>query len=71
MRRRAALCLAIAAGAAVLSFRPIYEPDLWWHLAQGREDAAGRLVRSNVFSFTYPDYRQAYTLEFVKGLKAQ
>lgn len=61
MARAAALCLAIAAGAALLSFRPIYEPDLWWHLAQGREDAAGRLVRTNVFSFTYPDYRQQFT----------
>jgi hypothetical protein len=57
--------MAIAAGillaASLLSFRPIYEPDLGWHLAHGREDAAGRLVRTNVFSFTYPDYRQRYT----------
>jgi hypothetical protein len=53
--------LAIVAASAVLSFRPIYEPDLWWHLAQGRENAAGRLVRENVFSFNYPDYRQRYT----------
>lgn len=53
--------LAIATASAVLSFRPIYEPDLWWHLAQGRENAAGRLVRENVFSFNYPDYRQRYT----------
>jgi hypothetical protein len=56
-----AACLSIAAAAAILSFRPIYEPDLWWHLAQGREDAAGTLVRTNLFSFTYPDYRQRYT----------
>jgi hypothetical protein len=48
------------AAAALLSFRPIYEPDLWWHLAQGRENAAGHLVRTNLFSFTYPDYRQPY-----------
>jgi hypothetical protein len=47
--------------ACLLSFRPIYEPDLWWHLAQGRENAAGRLVRTNVFSFNYPDYPQQYT----------
>ena len=47
--------------AAILSCRPIYEPDLWWHLAQGREDVSGHLVRTNVFSFTYPDYRQRYT----------
>ena len=59
--RAAALCLAIGGGAAILSFRPVYEPDLWWHLAQGREVAAGRLVHTNVFSFTYPDYRQRYT----------
>lgn len=51
----------MAGAAAILSVRPIYEPDLWWHLAQGREDAAGRLVRTNVFSFTYPDYRQHFT----------
>ena len=61
MRRAAALWLSVAAAAALLSFRPIYEPDLWWHLAHGREDVAGRLVRTNVFSFTDPDYRQQYT----------
>ena len=61
MRRAALLVLAIAGASAILSFRPIYEPDLWWHLAQGREDAAGRIVRANVFSFTYPDYRQNFT----------
>lgn len=53
--------IAVADAAAVLSFRPIYEPDLWWHLAQGRENAAGRLIRTNLFSFNYPDYRQYYT----------
>ena len=47
--------------AALLSFRPIYEPDLWWHLAHGRETVAGRFVRTNVFSFNYADYRQHYT----------
>ena len=60
MTRAAVLVLAIAA-AAILSFRPIYEPDLWWHLAQGRENIAGGIVRNNVFSFTYPEYRQRYT----------
>lgn len=49
------------AAAAVLSFRPIYEPDLWWHLAHGRENASGHVVRTNLFSFNYPDYRQDYT----------
>ena len=53
--------LAIAAAAAVVSFRSVYEPDLGWHLAQGRENLSGRLVRTNVFSFTNPDYRQRYT----------
>ncbi len=61
MARTAALILAVAAAAALLSFRPIYEPDLWWHLAQGRENVTGELVRTNVFSFTHPDYRQQYT----------
>lgn len=60
MTRAAPLLLSIAA-AAILSFRPIYEPDLWWHLAHGRENLTGHVVRSNVFSFTYPDYRQRYT----------
>jgi hypothetical protein len=56
-----AIAAAILIGAAVLSFRPIYEPDLWWHLAHGREDVSGRIVRTNVFSFNFPDYRQRYT----------
>ena len=61
-RTHTVLLIALAAvAAAVLSFRDIYEPDLWWHLAQGREAAAGRLVRSNVFNFLYPGYPQAYT----------
>ena len=60
-RRRIAFVIAIAAAAAVLSLRPAYEPDLWWHLAQGREAAAGHLVRSNVFSFTFPGDPQPYT----------
>ena len=59
--RRAPLVAAVAAAAAILSFRPIYEPDLWWHLAHGRENLHGHLVRTNLFSSTYPDYRQRYT----------
>ena len=39
----------------------MYEPDLWWHLAQGREAAAGHFVRTNLFSFVHPDYPQPYT----------
>jgi hypothetical protein len=53
------VALALAAGA-LLSFHLIYEPDLGWHLAQGREIAAGRLVRTNLFSGTYPDYPQLF-----------
>jgi hypothetical protein len=59
--RTAIVCFAIVAAAAILSFRPIYEPDLWWHLAHGREDAAGRIVRTNLFSANVPDYRQQFT----------
>jgi hypothetical protein len=55
------VALAIAAASVLVSFRSVYEPDLGWHLAQGRENLAGRLVRTNVFSFTYPGYRQRYT----------
>lgn len=53
--------VAMTAGACLISFRSMYEPDLWWHLAQGREAAAGHLVRTNLFSFAYGDYRQLYT----------
>ena len=60
MTRAAVLVLASAA-AAILSFRPIYEPDLWYHLSQGREAAAGHLLHTNLFSYTYPDHRQQYT----------
>lgn len=59
--RTALLAVLAVAAAAALSFRPIYEPDLWWHLAQGREAAAGRLVHTNVFSFLYGAYPQHYT----------
>jgi hypothetical protein len=59
--QRLGVVLAIAIASALLSFRAVYEPDLGWHLAHGREDAAGRLVRTNVFSWTHPDYRQHYT----------
>jgi hypothetical protein len=59
---RTALLAAVAVTAAcALSFRPIYEPDLWWHLAQGREAAAGRLVHTNVFNAIYASYPQPYT----------
>jgi len=53
--------MAVVALSAVISFRSVYEPDLGWHLAHGRENMAGRLVRTNVFSSTDPHYRQRYT----------
>ena len=55
MTRAAVLACSLAA-AALLSFRPIYEPDLWWHLAQGRENAAGHLVNG---AFSLPQALQA------------
>jgi hypothetical protein len=58
---RAALVGAAIAAGVVLAFRWTYEPDLFWHLAQGREIAAGRLVRTNLFSATYPDLPQPST----------
>jgi hypothetical protein len=62
MTRERLLAVAVlAAAAALVSFRRVYEPDLWWHLAHGRENAGGDLVRTNLFSFIYPDYRQHYT----------
>ncbi len=61
MLRIALLGALAVAAAGVLSFRSIYEPDLWWHLAQGREAAAGRLVHTNVFNFLYASYPQPYT----------
>jgi hypothetical protein len=59
--RRVVFALSLATAAVILSARGFYEPDLWWHLAQGRENAAGHLVRSNTFSVLFPDYRQHYT----------
>ena len=53
--------LALLGAAGLISLRGTYEPDLWWHLAQGRETAAGHLVRTNLFSFAYRDYPQPYT----------
>jgi hypothetical protein len=57
---RAAILLLIVACAVAFSFRAVYEPDLWYHLAQGRENVAGRIVRENTFSFTAPGYREHY-----------
>jgi hypothetical protein len=54
------IALALAAGA-LLSFHWIYEADFWFHLAQGREIAAGRFVHTNVFSSTNASYPQPFT----------
>jgi hypothetical protein len=35
-----ALAVLAVAASALVSFRWCYDPDLWWHLAQGREIAA-------------------------------
>ncbi len=56
-----ALATVALAASALVSFRWCYDPDLWWHLAQGREIAAGRLPRTNLFSFTHPDFPQPST----------
>jgi hypothetical protein len=55
------VAVAVLAAAALFSFRVTYEPDLWWHLAQGRETVVHELVRTNVFSARYADYPQPYT----------
>ena len=49
------------AASAVFTFRPTYDPDLFWHLAQGRHDVQVSLVRANLFSATYASYPQLYT----------
>ena len=59
--RNALWAAVLVAACALVSFRSTYEPDLWWHLAQGREAAAGHLVRANVFSADFAGYRQHYT----------
>ena len=55
---RVLLAAAALAASAVVSFRWCYEADLWWHLAHGREIAAGVLPRVNLFSFTHPAFPQ-------------
>lgn len=49
------------AAAAVFTFRPTYDPDLFWHLAQGRHAMQEGVVRTNVFSAAHADYPQLYT----------
>jgi len=49
------------AAAAVFTFRPTYDPDLFWHLAQGRHAIQEGVVRTNVFSAAHAAYPQHYT----------
>ncbi|MHC4249460.1 MAG: tetratricopeptide repeat protein [Planctomycetota bacterium] len=43
--------------AFLLALYPLQSYDTWWHLANGREIAAGRgIPRTNLYSFTEPDY---------------
>lgn len=51
----------IAAAAALFTFRPTYDPDLFWHLAQGRHDVQSGLVHTNIFSAAHAAYPQHYT----------
>ena len=57
---RSLVALVLLGAAFLFGARAIYEPDLGYHLAQGREIAAGHLVRTNFFSFTFPEYPQPY-----------
>ena len=59
--RKTLWAAVLVAAACLISFRSTYEPDLWWHLAHGRETAAGHIVRTNLFSSAYRDYPQHYT----------
>jgi len=60
MRWLAPLAIALAA-AVVFTARATYDPDLFWHLAQGREVLAGHVVHTNLFSATAAQYPQHYT----------
>ena len=50
---RASLALLLGAVAGLLAAtQPISDPDVFWHLATGRETLAHGLVRTDVFSWT-------------------
>lgn len=55
------IALVAMAAAALFTFRPTYDPDLFWHLAQGRHDIEHGLVRTNLFSAAHAGYPQHYT----------
>jgi hypothetical protein len=52
--------IALAA-AALFTFRPTYDPDLFYHLAHGRHDVQVGLVRANIFNSAFVSYPQHYT----------
>jgi hypothetical protein len=57
-----AIPFAVALTAAALfTFRPTYDPDLFYHLAHGRHDVQVGLVRANIFNPAYASYPQTYT----------
>ena len=47
--------------AALFTFRPTYDPDLFYHLAHGRHDVQVGLVRTNIFNPAFANYPQTYT----------
>ena len=51
-------CLAVVLVAAgILCFFRIPDPDVFWHLKTGQVILeTGRLIHTNLFSFTYPDF---------------
>lgn len=52
-----ALAAAVSGFAFLLALFPLQCHDVWWHLANGREVALGRgIPRTNLYSFTHPDY---------------
>ncbi len=51
------LLFALFCFTAILSFTKIYNGDIWWSLAEGREIvSSGVLQNTNKFSFTFPDH---------------
>jgi hypothetical protein len=45
----------------VLFIRPVFDPDLWWHLAVGRYIAqTGIIPQTDIFTFSAPDYPYIY-----------
>jgi len=51
------LFFAIFFFIAILSFTKIYNGDIWWSLAEGREIvSSGVLQNTNKFAFTFPDH---------------